>query len=152
MIKVTNKHAGMLNIAGQDARPGATVAVEDKAFEAWSKGNGAKTWIKMKLVVVEGQQVAAKTEPATVDPVANTTEDLKARATKLGITFNEDISDDDLLNEVLAAEQQADQIAANASEDERLALLEEARALGLNPNKNTGIEKLKKQIADKKAV
>lgn len=35
--------------------------------------------------------------------------------------------------------------------DDREALLQEARDLGLNPNANTGVEKLKKMIADKKA-
>lgn len=45
---------------------------------------------------------------------------------------------------------QTDEEKAAAAEAERQALLTEARELGLNPNANTGTDKLKEQIAAKK--
>lgn len=131
MAKVTNNHTGTLNIAGIDVRPGATAFVADDAYTAWSKRHGAKIWLKEKIVTV-----AEVAEEATT-----TTNDAKKDDTTTTlVTAADDAKKDD-----------AGTDAAAQAATERAALLEEARALGLNPNKNTGTEKLKKLIADKKA-
>ncbi|MDT9702725.1 hypothetical protein, partial [Streptomyces sp. P17] len=56
---------------------------------------------------------------------------LEGRASGLGLAYDAETSDEDLLNAVLEAEQ-------NQTQTERETLLAEARALGLNPNANTG--------------
>lgn len=142
MTKVTNNYTGLLNVAGTEVRPGATVEVDKGAFDKWSLGNAAKLWLKQGLVTTD-----TKTPAAAKDAKVNLTdrEQLEARATGHGIAFTADTSDEDLLNAVL----EADEAAKN---NEREALLKEARDLGLNPNANTGTEKLKKLIADKKAA
>lgn len=141
MTKVTNKHDGLLNVAGLDVRPGATVEVDDKAFKTWANGNAAKLWLKNGIVVADAK-VAVK------DVKGNDTQTerqlLEGRASGLGLAYDAETSDEDLLNAVLEAEQ-------NQTQTERDTLLAEARALGLNPNANTGTEKLKKMIEAKKA-
>lgn len=142
MTKVTNNYTGLLNVAGTEVRPGATVEVDKGAFDKWSLGNAAKLWLKQGLVTTD-----AKTPAAAKDAKTNLTdrEQLEARATGHGIAFTADTSDEDLLNAVLEADEAA-------KDNEREALLKEARDLGLNPNANTGTEKLKKLIAEKKAA
>lgn len=141
MTKVTNNYTGLLNVAGTEVRPGATVEVDKGAFDKWSLGNAAKLWLKQGLVTADTKAPAAK------DAKTNLTdrEQLEARATGHGISFTAETSDEDLLNAVLEADEKA-------KDNEREALLKEARDLGLNPNANTGTEKLKKLIADKKAA
>ena len=142
MTKVTNNYTGLLNVAGTEVRPGAIVEVDKGAFDKWSLGNAAKLWLKQGLVTAD-----AKTPAAAKDANTNLTdrEQLEARATGHGIAFTAETSDEDLLNVVLEADEAA-------KDNEREALLKEARDLGLNPNANTGTEKLKKLIADKKAA
>ncbi len=140
MTNVTNHHNGMLNVAGTDVRPGATVWVDDGAFDKWSLGNGAKIWLNLKLITSDSK---VKVTPAKVDLTER--EQLELKAVGHSIAFTAETSDEDLLNAILEAEEAA-------KDDEREALLKEARDLGLNPNANTGIEKLKKLIAEKKAA
>lgn len=160
MSKVTNKHDGILNVAGVEVRPGKTVEVDDTALKLWVNGNGAKQWLKagiieidnLKLdtsprkptkttttVVENGQQSGGGNEAATARLA------LEGKAAGLGIDFTAETSDEDLTNAVAEAEQEA-------AKGERDALLKEARDLGLNPNANTGLDKLRKMIADKKAA
>lgn len=154
MTKVTNKHTGMLGIAGVEVRPGATVEVDETAFKQWSHGNAAKTWLKQGLVESSTKGEDAKTTKTTTKTTTQTDNGgsqpterklLEARATAQAIDFTAETSDEDLLNAVLEAEEKE-------KDNEREALLKEARDLGLNPNANTGTEKLKKLIADKKAA
>lgn len=142
MTKVTNNYTGLLNVAGTEVRPGATVEVDKGAFDKWSLGNAAKLWLKQGLVSAD-----TKAPAAAKDANTNLTdrEQLEIRATGHCIAFTPETSDEDLLNAVLEADEAA-------KDDEREALLKEARDLGLNPNANTGTEKLKKLIADKKAA
>lgn len=141
MTKVTNNYTGLLNVAGTEVRPGATVEVDKGAFDKWALGNAAKTWLKQGVVTADTKVAAAK------DAKTNLTdrEQMEARATGYGIAFTPETSDEDLLNAVLEADEAA-------KDNEREALLKEARDLGLNPNANTGTEKLKKLIAEKKAA
>lgn len=140
MTKVTNKHDGLINILGVDIAPKKSVEIDTKKFEMWSKGGPAKQWLKAGVVVTD-----AKVDLKDVkDDPKTDRQKLEARATELGISFDADTSDEDLVNAV--AEQEA-----NSAANERENLLKEARDLGLNPNANTGTEKLKKLIADKKA-
>lgn len=143
MTKVTNKHDGLINVAGIDVRPGATVQVPDDAFKKWSHGNAAKQWLKAGVVHAD-TKVDLKDVPAASE--ADESAALRAKATALGISFSDETTDEDLANAVKEAmdEQQP-------GPDDRDALLAEARSLGLNPNANTGTDKLKKLIADKKA-
>lgn len=139
-MKVTNHHDGLLNVAGVDIRPGAdhAVTIDDKKFEQWSKGGAAKQWLKAGVIAVDGKvDVKAAKEGQTDRQV------LEARALELGVSFDTDTSDEDLADAI--AEQEA-----VSKTNERETLLKEARDLGLNPNANTGTEKLKKMIADKK--
>lgn len=140
MTKVTNNHDAPLNVAGVDVRPGATVEVDEKAFKNWANGNAAKLWLKQGLVV-------ADTEVSVKDAKDNDAQterhQLEGRASTLGIAYDDETADDDLLNAVLEAEEAA-------KDGERETLLAEARSLGLNPNANTGTEKLKKLIAEKR--
>lgn len=140
MTNVTNHHNGMLNVAGIDVRPGATVWVDNGAFDKWSLGNGAKIWLNLKLITSDSK---VKLEPAKVDLTER--EQLELKAIGHSIAFTAETSDEDLLNAILEAEEAA-------KDDEREALLKAARDLGLNPNANTGIEKLKKLIAEKKVA
>jgi ribonuclease D len=140
MTKVTNNYTGILNVGGTDIRPGATVEIASNVFDKWRLGNAAKLWLEQGLIVSD----------TAVTPVENTNppterELLESKATGLGVAFPSDISDDDLLNAILEAEEAA-------KTGDREALLKEARDLGLNPNINTGVEKLKKMIADKKGA
>lgn len=140
MAKVTNKHNGLISVAGVEIRPGATVEVDDKAAKKWSGSHVGKTWLKSGVVDIDG----VKVEPTPPhEPTAR--EELEAKAAALSLDFSGETTDDDLLNAILEAEQ------AQAG-DEREALFKEARALGLNPNANTGTDKLKKLIADKKGA
>lgn len=109
-MKVTNNHDAALNIAGVDARPGATVEVEDEAFASWKTGHAASIWLKNGLVSEGGAKKSKEEKQAP----AQTSDEEKA-----------------------------------AQEKERVELLEKARELGLNPNANTGTEKLKALIAEK---
>lgn len=141
MTKVTNNHTGLLNVAGTEVRPGATVEVDKGAFDKWTHGNAAKLWLAQGLVTTDAKAApAAKSKDNQTDR-----EQLEARATGHGIAFTAETSDEDLLNAVLEADEKA-------KDEERTALLKEARDLGLNPNANTGTDKLKKMIADKKAA
>lgn len=139
MTKVTNNHKGLINVAGVDIRPGATVSVPDDVFKKWSNGGPAKQWLKSGVISTDAK-VDLKGVPETVDE----SDALRSKASGLGIDFNEETTDDDLRNAILEVEE------ANKT-NERDALLAEARELGLNPNANTGVDKLKKMIADKKA-
>lgn len=140
MTKVTNKHSGMLGVAGVEVRPGTTVEVDEKAFKNWANGNAAKLWLKQGLVVAD-TKVSVKD---VKDNDAQTErQQLEGRASALGIAYDAETADDDLLNAVLEAEEAA-------KDGERETLLAEARSLGLNPNANTGTEKLKKLIAEKR--
>ena len=143
MTKVTNNHDAALNVAGVDVRPGATVEVDKGAFEKWTNGHAAKTWLKQGIISADTKVDLGKAKEPNGD--LNDRQKLEARATELGIAFTADTSDEDLTNALAEAEQEA-------AKDEREALLKEARSLGLNPNANTGTEKLKKLIADKKAA
>lgn len=142
MTKVTNKHTAPLNVAGTDVRPGATVEVDTKKFKQWANGNAAKTWLEIGLIDAD-TKVDTKAKSTATDPQTER-QKLEAQAAGLGIAFDAETSDEDLTNAISEA-QEASQTA------ERDNLLKEARDLGLNPNANTGIEKLKKMIADKKA-
>lgn len=142
MTKVTNNHSAPLNVAGVDVRPGATVEVDKGAFDKWTNGHAAKQWLKQGLVVAD-TKVDVKTVQG--DDAQTERQQLEGRASALGIDFTAETSDEDLLNAVLEAEEKA-------KDSERDALLKEARDLGLNPNANTGTEKLRKMIADKKTA
>lgn len=141
MTKVTNKHDGLLNIAGVDVRPGATVEVGDKEFKTWANGNAAKTWLKNGIVVADAK---VSVKDVKGNDAQTERQQLEGRASGLGLAYDAETSDEDLLNAILEAEQ-------NQAQSERDTLLAEARALGLNPNANTGTEKLKKMIEAKKA-
>ena len=140
MTKVTNKHDGLINILGVDIAPGKSVEIDTKKFEMWSKGGPAKQWLKAGVVIADTK---VDLKGVKDDPNADR-QKLEARATELGISFDVDTSDEDLANAVAEQEE-------NSATNERETLLKEARDLGLNPNANTGTEKLKKLIADKKA-
>lgn len=143
MTKVTNNHSAPLNVAGIDVRPGASVAVPDDAFKKWSHGNAAKHWLKEKIITADAKVDVDDVKPVGVELTER--QKLEARANALGIAFTSDTSDDDLGNAIAEAQEQA-------TVDERESLMSEARSLGLNPNINTGIAKLKKMIAEKKAM
>lgn len=143
MTKVTNNHNAPLNVAGVDVRPGATVEVPDTAFKNWSHGNAAKHWLKEKIITSSTKVDVSDVKPAGDDLTER--QKLEAQADALGIAFTPQTSDDDLVNALTEAQEQA-------TVDERESLMAEARSLGLNPNVNTGIAKLKKMIADKKAA
>ena len=138
MTNVTNKYTGMLNVAGVDVRPGATVKVDDKAFQMWRNSNGAKQWLKSGVIVTDDKEPSKKKEETDRSKLED-----QARALK--VDFTPETSDDDLINAILEAEEAA-------GNSEREALLKEARDLGLNPNANTGVEKLRKMVAEKKAA
>lgn len=140
MTKVTNNYTGLLNVAGTEVRPGATVEVDKGAFDKWSLGNAAKLWLKQGLVVAD-TKVSVK--DAKDNDAQTERQQLEGRASALGIAYDAETADDDLLNAVLEAEEAA-------KDGERETLLAEARSLGLNPNANTGTEKLKKLIAEKR--
>lgn len=142
MTSVTNKHTGMLNVAGTDIRPGATVEIKDDVFKKWTNGNAAKQWLKAGVVVADTKVDLKKDE--TPDDTLTERQRLEGRAAALGIDYTAETSDDDLLNAIVEQEELN-------GKNERDALLTEARSLGLNPNANTGTEKLKKMIADKRA-
>lgn len=142
MTKVTNNHDGMINVAGTDIRPGATVAIPDDVFKKWTNGNAAKQWLKAGVVTSDSK--VDEEVKKVKDPVTDR-EKLEAQAAALGIAFSSDTSDEDLGNAIAEATEEA-------GKNEREALLAEARSLGLNPNANTGTDKLKKLIADKKAA
>ena len=143
MTKVTNNHSAPLNVAGIDVRPGASVAVPDDAFKKWSHGNAAKQWLKAKIITADAKVDVSDVKPAGDDLTER--QKLEAQADALGIAFTPETSDDDLVNALTEAQEQA-------TVDERESLMTEARSLGLNPNVNTGVAKLKKMIADKKAL
>lgn len=140
-MKVTNHHDGLLNVAGVDIRPGAdhAVTIDDKKFEQWSKSNSAKQWIEAGVISTDGKVDVKAAKEGQTDRQA-----LEARALELGVAFDSSTEDDDLADAIAQQE-------AASKENERDNLLKEARDLGLNPNANTGTEKLKKMIADKKA-
>jgi len=142
MTKVTNNHKGLLNVAGVGVRPGAEVEVDETAFKQWSHGNAAKIWLEQGLVTSNTKGDAPKSKKGDKDGGANDRSALEGRASALGIAFTAETSDEDLTNAVAEAEQKA-------ADGEREALLKQARDLGLNPNANTGTEKLKKLIAEK---
>lgn len=139
-MKVTNNHDAPLNVAGVDIRPKATAEVPDDAFKQWSHGHAAKVWVKQKLITTSG---GAKVEDPGDQDNLTARQKLEARATEAGVAFTADTSDKDLE----AALKEADK---RSQLSERETLLEEARSLGLNPNVNTGLDKLRKMIADKK--
>lgn len=143
MTKVTNNHSAPLNVAGVDVRPGATVEVDAGAFDKWTNGHGAKQWLKQGIISADAKVNTSKTKDA--NPSLTERQKLEARASELGIAFTADTSDEDLTNAIAEGEQAK-------AQDDREALLKEARDLGLNPNANTGVDKLKKMIADKKAA
>ena len=143
MTKVTNNHSAPLNVAGVDVRPGATVEVDKGAFDKWTNGHAAKQWLKQDIITADTKVDTFKAKEP--NPSLTERQKLEARASELGIAFTADTSDEDLSNAVAEAEQEA-------AKDERETLLKEARDLGLNPNANTGVDKLKKMIADKKAA
>lgn len=158
MSKVTNKHVGILNVAGVEVRPGASVEVDDQALKNWANGNAAKQWLKQGLIETSlkldtSPRKATKTTTTTVEngqngsgaPANEARLALEGKAAGLGIDFTAETSDEDLTNAVAEAEQEA-------AKGERDALLVEARGLGLNPNANISTEKLKQQIADKKSA
>ena len=142
MTKVTNNHDAPLNVAGVDVRPGATVEVDTGKFKKWANGGGAKVWLQQELITAD-TKVSVK--DAKDNDAQTERHQLEGRASTLGIAYDDETADDDLLNAVLEAEEAA-------KDGERETLLAEARSLGLNPNANTGTEKLKKLIADKKAA
>lgn len=157
MSKVTNKHDGILNVAGVDVRPGASVEVDDTALKNWANGNAAKQWLKQGLIesslkLDTSPRKASKTTTTVVEngqggSGAGGNEArlaLEGKASGLGIDFSAETSDEDLTNAVAEAEQEA-------AKSEREKLLQEARDLGLNPNANTSDAKLKEMIASKKA-
>lgn len=143
MTKVTNNHSAPLNVAGVDVRPGATVEVDKGAFDKWTNGHAAKQWLKQGIISADTKVDTSKAK----EPNTTLTERqmLEARAAELGIAFTADMSDEDLTNAIAEGEQAK-------AQDDREVLLKEARDLGLNPNANTGVDKLKKMIADKKAA
>ena len=143
MTKVTNNHSAPLNVAGVDVRPGATVEVDKGAFDKWTNGHAAKQWLKQGTITADTKVDTSKTKDA--NPSLTERQKLEARASELGIAFTADTSDEDLTNAIAEGEQAK-------AQDDREALLKEARNLGLNPNTNTGVDKLKKMIADKKAA
>lgn len=142
MTKVTNKHDAPLNVAGVDVRPGATVEVDTGKFKNWANGGAAKVWLAQGLIDAD-TKVDTKSKAAPTDPQTER-QKLEAQAAGLGIAFDAETSDEDLTNAISEAQE-----ASQANERE--TLLKEARDLELNPNANTGTEKLKKMIADKKA-
>ena len=140
MTKVTNNHDAPLNVAGVDVRPGATVEVDTGKFKKWANGGGAKVWLQQELITAD-TKVSVK--DAKDNDAQTERQQLEGRASTLGIAYDDETADDDLLNAVLEAEEAA-------KDGERETLLAEARSLGLNPNANTGTEKLKKLIAEKR--
>lgn len=143
MTKVTNNHSAPLNVAGVDVRPGATVEVDKGTFDKWTNGHAAKQWLKQGIISADTKVDTSKAKEP--NPTLTERQKLEARAAELGIAFTADTSDEDLTNAIAEGEQ-------SKAQDDREALLKEARDLGLNPNANTGVDKLKKMIADKKAA
>ena len=140
MANVTNKHDAKLNIAGVDIAPGKTAFVEDRKLETWMTGNAAKVWYEKGLIEIEGsskkdEKAAAEGDGSGLPPgtiVGNGSNVLTGAGTAMGGGEGTGNGQPD-------------------PADERQALLEEARKLGLNPNANTGTEKLKTLIAERKA-
>lgn len=142
MANVKNNHDAALNVAGVDIRPGATAYVDDRKLDAWSTGNAAKIWLEQGLVEVSGstKKDAKDAEAATGEGLPNGT---LIPAGEGGATIPSGTG-----TAMGGGEGTGDgEIDPKA---ERAALLEEARALGLNPNANTSTDKLKAMIAEKK--
>jgi hypothetical protein len=116
--------------------------VDTAKFKKWANGGAAKQWLAAG-VIASDTKVDTKAKDTNTDPQTER-QKLEAQAAGLGIAFDAETSDEDLTNAISEA-QEAAQTA------ERDTLLKKARDLGLNPNANTGTEKLKKMIADKKA-
>lgn len=142
MPNVKNNHKAALNVAGVDIRPGATAAVDDGRFDKWKNGNAAKIWLDQKLITTDSKAVK--------DDGGDDRAKLASRASALGVNFSGDTSDEDLSKAVKDLSKAVKEAEKAAGEGEREQLLAEARELGLNPNANTGVEKLRKMIADKK--
>nr|QIG67142.1 hypothetical protein EVB34_037 [Rhizobium phage RHph_TM26] len=135
MVAVTNKHAGPLNIAGVEARPGATVEVPEKKFEAWKGGNAASIWIEQGLVV-EGKtdgKVKPVAQPNLSTVTTGGTGDPGKSSTGVAQGSNDDLAGDQ-----------------KSAADVRAEKLERARALGHNPNNNVSNAKLDEMLAQGK--
>ncbi|QIG76487.1 hypothetical protein EVC26_041 [Rhizobium phage RHph_I72] len=131
MVAVTNKHVGPLVIAGVEVRPGATAEVEDKKFEAWKGGNAAQIWMD-KGLVVEGKgdgKVKKVAEPNLSTVTTGGTGDPSQSATGVAQGSNEDLA---------------------GAQKTRAEKLDQARALGHNPNNNISNAKLDEMIAQGK--
>lgn len=59
MTKIRNNYQGTVNVAGVDIRPGATVFVTDKQFDAWRRGATAKNWVDQKIISVLDDEASA---------------------------------------------------------------------------------------------
>lgn len=69
---VKNNHNARLDIAGVEARPGATVAVPLRDFESWKLGHAAKTWLEDGLVEEVSNAEAVKVEKKAAKANAET--------------------------------------------------------------------------------
>lgn len=67
-MRVTNKHDAALNVAGVDIRPKASANVTDDAFNGWKRGNAAKQWLKLGLIVAEDDDVKPGDQKAPEKP------------------------------------------------------------------------------------
>lgn len=103
-FNVKNNHDALLNVAGEDIRPGATVAIEQKALESWAHGNAAKIWIEQKLVEVTGRDGDKLREDDDEGGDKPDRAALLAKAKELGLTLPGNISNAKLAEAVADAE------------------------------------------------
>lgn len=101
MANVTNKHDALLNVAGVDIRPGATVAVDDNQLKFWQQGHAAKIWVDKGLIEVESDKKAA------ADDKKAEREALFARARELNLTPAANTSSEKLAELIAEAEAKA---------------------------------------------
>lgn len=110
-INVTNNHDGVLNVAGVDIRPGATAAVDAKAFDTWKLGNAASIWLEQELITTGAKSgsKAKEPKPASEDPKTETPGKVDraaylARAKELDLGLKANVSNADLVKAVDEAE------------------------------------------------
>lgn len=110
-INVTNNHDGVLNVAGVDLRPGATTAVDAKAFDTWKLGNAASIWLEQELITTGAKSGSKVKEPKPADPPAKTEAGGKvdraaylAKAKELDLGLKANVSNADLVKAVDEAE------------------------------------------------
>lgn len=117
MNNVTNNHDAPLAVAGVAIAAGATVGIDSDDLRAAMNSNGVKQWIKLGVIEVEGLDELVSEEPSEpvtapvipgVTPVEPTREQLEARATELGIDFQDNTRDSTLVKKIAEAEEAAE--------------------------------------------